>query len=68
MAGGKNDWEALINHQSSLLTETKNLLGETKKILDEAQKQSKHSRWVLILAILTLLATVCTTYLASVSS
>jgi len=65
MAGGSADWETLINHQSSLLTETKNLLGETKELVEKSEKmleevkiQSKHNKWVLAVAVLTLASSI----------
>ena len=48
MQGGTaNDWEALINNQSSLLTETKNLVGHTSKILSESQAQNETASRIL---------------------
>ena len=58
MAGGSSDWEALINHQSSLLTETKNLVGKTEKMLEESKSQSRQNKWTLALVALTLLASI----------
>lgn len=58
MAGGRDDWEQLINHQSSLLTETKDLVANTQKLLDQAESQSRQSRWTLFMAVLALLASI----------
>lgn len=58
MAGGSQDWEALINHQSSLLTETKNLVGQQKDLLRESKTQSRQNKWTLSVAILALLASI----------
>jgi len=49
--GSSEQWEALINFQSSSLTEIKNLMGETRRTLRFAQ-------WTLFVAVLTLLAAV----------
>ncbi len=64
MAGGSNDWEALINHQSSLLTETKNLVGQQRELLKESKEQSRQNKWTLTIAILALLASIVLPFLA----
>ncbi len=58
MAGGSNDWNTLIDHQSSLLTETKNLVCKTEELLNESKAQSKQNGTTMTLAIITLLASV----------
>lgn len=70
MAGGNQDWKAPINHQSSLLTETKNLIGKTDKLIEESNEllkesrsQSKQNKWILLLATLTLLASIVLPFL-----
>lgn len=68
MAGGSSDWDALINHQSSLLTETKNLVGNTRDLLDEAKDQSIQNRRILILAVLTLFVSVAAMLITIIKS
>jgi hypothetical protein len=63
--GSSQDWEALINHQSSSLTEIKNLVGDMRQMLEESQAQSAQNKttltlaqWTLFIAVVTLLASV----------
>lgn len=58
MAGGQQDWEALIDHMSSMLTETKNLIGKVENLLDEAKKQTRFNFIILIISIATLIVAI----------
>jgi hypothetical protein len=63
--GSREDWEALINHQSSSLTEIKSLVGDMRSMLEESQAQSEQNKttlrlaqWALLVVAVTLLASV----------
>lgn len=65
MAGGSNDWTALINHQSSLLTETKDLVGMQRELIKESKAQSKQNKWTLSLAVIALVASIVLPFVTS---
>lgn len=58
MAGGQQDWEALINHMSSMLTETKNLVGKVENLLDEVKAQTRFNIAILTISIVALIVAI----------
>lgn len=72
-AGGSNEeWQALMDNQSSTLTEIKNLVGHMERMLAESKAQSDQNKttlrlaqWTLAIAVVALVASVVVPFLVA---